>query len=201
MKLKLLFASLCSLALAGSVHATKLTITVQDFKFTPADATINLGDTVVYTWLNGSHTTTSTTIPSGAAAWDSPMTAAVSSFTYVPAVAGVYNYKCTPHAAMGHLGKFTVTGTSDINNYELAKSVFNIFPNPAQSQITLAFNTNKSMASSVMIVDLTGKTVKDEVLSKTQHLQIDVNTLANGTYFVRVIQEGRTYVRKFVISR
>src|SRR5271169_2261815 len=79
-------------------------VTVQNHVFTPASFTINLGDTVKWTWLNGSHTTTSLTIPAGAATWDHPINTSSKSFIYVPSVAGVYNYKCTPHFAMGMQG-------------------------------------------------------------------------------------------------
>ncbi len=84
-------------------------VTVQNHVFTPANFTINLGDTIKYTWLNGSHTTTSLTIPAGAASWDRPINSSSATFTYVPSKTGVYNFKCTPHFAMGMKGSFTVT--------------------------------------------------------------------------------------------
>lgn len=70
--------------------------------------TIELGDTIKWEWDNGSHTTTSTTIPAGATAWDEPINSGSTTFIYVPSVAGTYNYKCTPHQAMGMVGSFTV---------------------------------------------------------------------------------------------
>ncbi|MEP6684001.1 MAG: T9SS type A sorting domain-containing protein [Parafilimonas sp.] len=83
-------------------------VTVQNHVFTPSNFTINLGDTIKWTWLNGSHTTTSLTIPAGAATWDHPINSSSTSFTYVPSKPGAYNYKCTPHFAMGMQGSFTV---------------------------------------------------------------------------------------------
>ncbi len=63
-------------------------VTVQDHVFTPSSFTINLGDSVRFTWINGSHTTTSLIIPAGAATWDHPINSSSKSFIYVPSKTG-----------------------------------------------------------------------------------------------------------------
>ncbi len=70
--------------------------------------TLSLGDTVVWIWDNGLHTTTSTTIPAGATPWDEVISSSSPSYMYVPTVPGIYNYKCIPHESMGMTGSFTV---------------------------------------------------------------------------------------------
>ncbi len=97
------------IALAGNATATIQTVTVANFSFSPASFTIALGDTVQWVWSNGSHTTTSGTIPSGAATWNSSMTSSTTTFTYIPTVSGTYNYVCTPHAP-NMAGTFVVSG-------------------------------------------------------------------------------------------
>jgi plastocyanin len=83
--------------------------------FSPSNFTMNLGDTVLWIWSSGSHTTTSTSnIPAGATSWDSPMTFNSTSFMYVPAVVGTYNYLCTPHSAVMR-GTFRVVCQLDTN--------------------------------------------------------------------------------------
>lgn len=86
-------------------------VTLSGHAFTPSSFTINLGDTVKWVWVNGSHTTTSLGIPAGAVSWNKTINsnAANKTYIYVPAVTGTYNYKCTPHASAGMLGSFTVT--------------------------------------------------------------------------------------------
>ncbi len=74
------------------------TITVASFSFTPNSVNAAVGDTIKWVWSNGSHTTTSTTIPNGAAAWDSPMNTNSTVFKYVVTQVGTYNYVCTPHS-------------------------------------------------------------------------------------------------------
>lgn len=101
--------------LSGKLFATTQVIMVgggsSGMSFVPATVSINLGDTVKFQLQNGSHTTTSTTIPSGATAWDQPINSSTPTYIYVPAAAGTYNYKCTPHQSMGMIGTFTVVCT------------------------------------------------------------------------------------------
>src|SRR5262245_54389325 len=79
------------------VAAFTQVVNVQNYTFSPSSFNINLGDTIKWMRINGTHTTTSKTIPAGAVAWDKTLNATSISFTYVPAVVGTYDYKCTPH--------------------------------------------------------------------------------------------------------
>lgn len=106
--LRAITSSLCLLAATGA-GATIHTINVSSNVFTPSSLTASLGDTIRWVWQNGSHTTTSTTIPTGAAAWNAVSNNTNPVFQYVPAVAGTYNYICQPHQALGMVGTFTVT--------------------------------------------------------------------------------------------
>ncbi|KAA5534847.1 T9SS type A sorting domain-containing protein [Taibaiella lutea] len=101
--------------LSHNMFATTQTIMVGGpggMSFVPATGvTINLGDTIKFQWQNGSHTTTSTTIPAGATAWNQNINSSSTTYIYVPAVVGTYNYKCIPHESMGMLGVFNVVCT------------------------------------------------------------------------------------------
>ena len=104
--LLLLFA-VCLLALPA--FATVVTVTVANYSFTPSSSvTLNINDTIKWVWSNGAHTTTSGTIPTGAATWNAPISSTSASYSYVPTVAGTYNYFCTPHQSLGMTGTFTV---------------------------------------------------------------------------------------------
>src|SRR5690349_17304260 len=82
-----------------NTYSTTWTVTVQNFMFTPSNLpSVIVGDTIKWEWINGSHTTTSTTIPQGAPTWDSPMNDQSPVFRYIVTVPGTYNYVCTPHA-------------------------------------------------------------------------------------------------------
>ena len=95
-----------------SLNAATITIHVANFKFTPKTVNAVVGDVIQWVWDNGDHTTTSKTIPVGAAAWDAPMnTTDHPTFSYTITVQGTYNYKCTPHEAFGMVGTITATGS------------------------------------------------------------------------------------------
>jgi plastocyanin len=96
-----------------NVFATKHVVTVQNFSFSPSSiSNVQLGDTIRWVWASGTHTTTSTTIPAGAAIWDNPITSSVTSYEYKVLVAGTFNYKCTPHASMGMVASFTAVSAT-----------------------------------------------------------------------------------------
>ena len=78
----------------------------------PNNITIQLGDTIQWIPLDPPimyHTITSDNIPVGAApfnqSWQMP---ADTFFQYIPQVAGLYQYVCTPHISFGMIGEFTV---------------------------------------------------------------------------------------------
>lgn len=110
-KLQFLGALLLALFLSINAYATTQTVIVgpsNTLTFSPSHFTINLGDTVKWTWATGNHNTVSTTIPSGAASWNSGLHVSPFTYIYVPTVLGTYYSVCTPHAAAGMKDTFTV---------------------------------------------------------------------------------------------
>lgn len=92
-----------------SSNAATITIHVKNFAFSPKTVNAVVGDVIQWVWDNGIHTTTSTSVPVGAASWNSPMDASTTSFSYTLTVAGTYNYWCIPHSP-NMSGTLTVTG-------------------------------------------------------------------------------------------
>lgn len=71
---------------------------------------------------------------------------------------------------------------------------FSIYPNPAQSQLTLQTNTTEQV--SVELIDLQGRVVKrDDVWSKKS---MDVSTLSNGVYQVKFTSPQGVVVKRFL---
>jgi plastocyanin len=116
LQLVALFAALSSLG--QSVHV----VNVQNFQFSPTNFTAAVGDIVRFTWIDGSHTTTSQTVPAGAAGWDEPITSANTSFDYVITTPGDYTYWCTPHAPEMN-GSFTVSAVTPVKMVNFAASI------------------------------------------------------------------------------
>ena len=79
------------------------------YSFSPNSITdIKIGDTMKFVWLSGNHTTTSTSVPTGASTWNNPLNSGSTSFIYIITKSGTYNYQCNFHYAMGMTGSFTV---------------------------------------------------------------------------------------------
>jgi plastocyanin len=78
-------------------QSTIINIDVDDFFFSEVSFDAAVGDTVIWTLVAGTHTTTSTLVPSGAATWDYTFTGPADTFTYIITVAGVYEYICSFH--------------------------------------------------------------------------------------------------------
>jgi plastocyanin len=115
------------LILKSSFAQTTFTVHVANFQFTPATVNAVIGDKIKWVWDAGTHTTTSVTIPSGAASWNKPIDASHTSFTYKLTVAGTYNYQCNFHAAFGMVGTITVTGALPVvlNNFGISATKTN----------------------------------------------------------------------------
>lgn len=159
------------------------------------DITIQLGDTVQWLPLDAPsmvHTITSTNIPSGAASfdqiWQPP---ADTFFQYIPQVAGLYEYECTPHVAQGMVGSITVIGVpTSINGSGLSESDFSIYPNPATDFIR--FNKSK-VVHEYRIYSSNGNLV----LSGTTDDRIIISTLADGIYYIMIVGD-KPSMMKFV---
>ena len=100
-------------------------------QFLPNSLNIQLGDTIQWLPLDVPmmmHTITSTNIPSGAVSFDQVwQMPADTFFQYIPQVAGLYEYVCTPHILNGMIGEFTViTGTSAINEHTSNKELIKV---------------------------------------------------------------------------
>jgi plastocyanin len=183
--MKKLFTVLIIVLIAFNSKATIHTIQVWNgyYQFLPASLTIQLGDTLQWTPLDPPtmvHTITSAIIPSGAATFDYTwQLPADTFFQYIPQIAGLYEYECTPHIAWNMLGTITVIGGTTAVT-ENKTSTFIIYPNPASNYIH--FNTLNTIERYI-IHDANGAIL----LSGNTEDKINISTLKNGMYFIKIL--------------
>lgn len=132
-KLLLILLILSSFNSKGTIH--QIGVWGGYYQFVPPSLTIQLGDTIEWEPYFGLlpmmlHTITSDNIPVGAASFDQVwQMPADTFFQYIPQVAGLYEYVCTPHIPNGMIGSFTVidgaTNVEDVN--QNSKNVLSIF--------------------------------------------------------------------------
>ena len=101
--------AICSVSAAS---AAKIRVRVMNFTFQPATINAVVGDTIVWRFVNGMHTTTSTSVPAGAQTWNAPIDSTHTQFRYRVQVAGTYQYQCNFHFAQGMVGTIVVSAAS-----------------------------------------------------------------------------------------
>ena len=191
---------LIAIQASAAIH----TINVQNYTFSPSSVpAVNVGDTVRWIWVSGSHTTTSTTIPSGAPVWDHLINSGKTSFDYIPDVTGDYNYKCTPHQSMGMVGSFTVLAPTGVAESRKSPSI-KIFTNPFYDHVRFQFNSDYSILRSLRIFDLTGRLCKDfnfEDKPERQIITLDLSDLNAGIYLFDFIDNSNYHNSRRVIKQ
>ncbi|MBK9419907.1 MAG: T9SS type A sorting domain-containing protein [Flavobacteriales bacterium] len=82
-----------------------------------------------------------------------------------------------------------------------ALSGVQVYPNPANSTITLAFNAMKGQAA-ISITDVSGKVVAMQQFTEVNRRTIDFNsgTLQNGLYMVTVEQAGKRFTQRVLVQ-
>ena len=153
-------------------------------QFLPSSLEMQLGDTIHWLPLDFPsmvHTITSTNIPEGAEVFDELWQAPADTFfQYIPAVAGLYEYVCTPHIPMGMVGSFTVLpplvgGIKDSWETEML-----VYPNPTSNMLYLrSFPQDYRFR----IWNVQGT----EVMSGKTHESINVSKLTKGSYVIEII--------------
>ena len=96
----------------AAILADTIDVKVENFAFQPATINIKVGDTVRWTWAQGSHTTTSGSSCQPDGLWDSSVQNAgfVKTFTFIKA--GTFPYFCTLHCSMGMTGRVIVAAST-----------------------------------------------------------------------------------------
>ena len=169
---------------------------------------VHVGDTLNWVWDSGQfHTTTSTSVPTGAATWDHPIDNGVS-FSYVVVISGDYNYWCSTHGPLfGMTGSFTVlpsgiqrTG-SVVNNYELAQN----FPNPFNPSTTIKFSIPKSSFVTLKIYDISGREIQTLVNNNlpigAYNFTFDATEISSGVYFYKIVAGNFIEIKRMALVK
>ncbi len=87
---------------------------------------------------------------------------------------GIYEY--------GNFNDFTVNITSNVGIKEDELSSFNLYPNPANTDINVIFKSD-NIGEKYSIIDPSGKVVLNGTINSV-NCSININNLANGTYLI-----------------
>src|SRR4030095_8914380 len=189
------------------IYSTTWTVTVRDFQFTPNNFTALVGDTVKWQWVNGSHTTTSLTVPGGANPWDQAINSSTPTFKYVITTAGNYHYKCTPHFP-SMVADFTANpvGITPIGS-EVPQS-FKIeqnYPNPFNPVTDIKFDVPKASFVKLNVMNILGQEVEQLVNENLQpgSYKVDWNasSFPSGVYIYKMTAGDFTQTKKMILIK
>ena len=187
----------------AQAFATKYTVQVGNYYFLPAELNnIKPGDTIRWVWVDGAHTTTSKTIPSGAAPWDANITSISTFFEYVPTIPGNYSYKCTPHESMGMVASFSVESVGILErNKEVVK--LTVSPNPAHGDVKVFANGVTPGKVTISVLDMSGRVVLTEdwrITSGKIETALDLSAYPRGLYYIRLTGDKVTGGQQVVLQ-
>lgn len=177
--------------------------------YTPSNFSASVGDTVKWTLNAGVHTTTSSTVPTGADSWDSGVMTSGNTYTYVIQVAGDYTYFCTIHGS-GMSGTFTATGTSSVEPISGITPVeFNLqqnYPNPFNPATKINFSIPNSSKVTLKVYDVLGNVIStllsNEYLTANSYsVNFDAKNLTSGIYFYTLEADNFIDTKKMLLVK
>jgi plastocyanin len=199
------------IAFLGTKAAT-FTITISGFAYSPSTLTCTVGDQVIIQ-ASGSHPTAQVDQPTWAADGTTPMAGGwgsqTTTFTFSPSSIGTVYYVCQFHVGLGMKGTITVNG-SGIGINETANNFlkeYNVFPNPATTNIKVGFGLEENSTVNIKLLSLTGQEVKtfvsDMNLPQGKHeysFELPLG-IATGNYFIEISSGTRKTTKKVLVTK
>lgn len=180
-----------------SANAATYMIEVENDEFSPTILIVNVGDTLVWVWDEGIHTSTSTLIPAGADPWSYQIDQQQTIGIYIVTVPGSYDYQCNYHASMGMLGHFTANSTTNISETQNKPVVLSNLLNES-----MVINFPVAGKYSIDLIALTGKRVKT-----IEHNAMGLSTesfsiegLSKGIYVLNISDGRKTFSTRVIVG-
>jgi plastocyanin len=183
--------TLAAFALGLSAQATVHIVTCQNgpYHFLPVTVYAEVGDTVHWTWVSGTHivgVVNETDIPEAADSWYGLVTQAYPTYDYVITVPGDYHYVCHPQSPHGEDGYFVVSTSTAVQEAAVPTGTL-FYPNPFAEQLTV----ESSGANGLVLYNALGDRVASYALTgRRTQLRTDEGTLPKGVYFCELLRNG-----------
>ncbi len=87
-----------------------------------------------------------------------------------------------------------------VNEQVSDNAAIHLFPNPAASAVNLVIETLDFNKAEITVLDIYGRRVLQGTIQNT-NTSLDISQLETGNYFVRLLLNGQTAVKKLVVSR
>jgi plastocyanin len=176
-----------------------VTVEVTSNAFTPKDITINVGETVRWVNLGGTHNVNGTlaTFPSNPEGFGfSPPSADAWQYDYTFTKEGLYQYQCDAHAAAGMKGTVTVKGNVINEPYPL-RSIEEITSTNADGVVD-SLNVSCAVRGIVHGVNLRASGLQFTIIDGDNN---GMGVFSNSSNFGYTVQEGDLIEAKGIISQ
>lgn len=194
MKTRLLFVMLFGVLIANAQ-------TTHNFNWfagigSSVDMTIDIGDTVKWTWTDALPHTVSSDVGSTESFDSGNKTGIGQTFSWTFNVQGVNDYFCGVHGAASMSGTITVNPPLGIDDVLLKN--FRISPNPAHSTLQLQIPDGLDNLK-VRVYDLLGKQLYEaRIYNLVIDSEIDISKWNVGIYFVKVSSDHGSNTKRFI---
>jgi plastocyanin len=212
-------------ARAAATETAADTFVVSNYRFdTDGRATqvdtcrIVVGQSVMWKWVAGFHTTTSGTPedPTPGLFWDQPLDAANPSFTFMFDEQGEYPFFCVLHGALLNMKGVVIVSANGLDvppsPGEAGRAGFlaSPWPNPTRAGASFRFGVERGGEVRLAVFDLAGREVAliaDGPLPAGVHVRHwngrlrDGTAAAPGTYFARLVAPGHQSSARVVVAR
>ncbi|MCB0462330.1 MAG: T9SS type A sorting domain-containing protein [Flavobacteriaceae bacterium] len=160
------------------------------------DLTIDVGDTVIWTWTSPNHTVEN--VPGNSVeVFDSGFLGPIgSTYSYTFTVVGDNDYFCGVHGAFSMSGTITVQNNLGVDDFKI-DSNFNLYPNPTNSILSISFK-NEIPNGTLEVYDMLGKKALSQALDSNKLTSIDISNLNSGLYLIKVSYEGKSETKQFL---
>lgn len=192
----------CSLFITHGMFATKYTITISGFAYSPATVSALVGDTVsiaastTHPLVQVDQTNWNNNTPTAmAGGWGTKTT----TYTFVITTTGTIYYGCVNHmASMGMKGQINVS-SSGIKQITSTNGKAILYPNPAVNGEFSVKLTNSTANGKVVLYNMEGRLL--ETYTLTAGIAEIKSKLPMGSYFYGVVVNEKEILRdKFLIS-
>ncbi|MDG1798521.1 MAG: plastocyanin/azurin family copper-binding protein [Flavobacteriales bacterium] len=144
-KITLLFIST---VLSCAFYATNHNVTTVGNTFSPANITINQGDTVTWTNGGGSHNVNATlaTYPNNPEGFGNSVSSSSWTLQHIFSIPGTYDYQCDPHTGMGMVGTVVVNTVSTPSDLTFTAIMDLTTPSAGNTGKALLLTANQSIS-------------------------------------------------------
>ncbi len=160
------------------------------------DITIDIGDTVIWTWTDAVPHTVQNVVGSSVETFNSgTLTGVGQTYSKTFTVEGENDYFCGIHGAASMSGTITVGENLSVDENKL--KLFSITSNPAMTHLIIDLPPSVN-SGELVIHDLLGKKVVSQTIQSGRQLSIDISSLKQGLYLVSLTSEDKKQTQRFI---